>query len=214
MLGFAFLAAGDVPWANWLPLGAGAAAMSLVLGLTVAVQRWRRRRRAEASREEDLPWQDLLGELEQLLRERAAAGLPPGEATDDDLARLLARLPAVPDARPLEMPEDREFQLVGGDERRAGRRRWGNPTEVSLHSPLWFGRRHGLVVNRSTGGLGIYADGEAPPGTPLQVRAAEAPAAVPAVRAEVRHCLPAGKGFLLGCKFSEDLPWNVRVWFG
>jgi hypothetical protein len=114
----------------------------------------------------------------------------------------------------VELPEDREFQLVGGTERRAGHRRWGNPTEVHLFSPLWAGHVHGLVVNRSTGGLGIFLDKEVPPGTPLQARAAEAPSYVPAVQAEVRHCRKVGKGFFLGCQFSEDVPWNARVWFG
>ena len=37
---------------------------------------------------------------------------------------------------------------------------------------------------------------------------------VQAVRAEVRHCRKVGKGFLLGCQFSDDVPWNARVWFG
>jgi hypothetical protein len=112
------------------------------------------------------------------------------------------------------LPEDREFVLVGGEERRNGGRRWGNPTDIYLLSPLWSGRLHGLVVNRSTGGLGIYFDEEVPPNTRLRVRAMEAPPHVPVVRAEVRYCLKAGKGFLLGCQFSEDVPWNVRVWFG
>jgi hypothetical protein len=112
------------------------------------------------------------------------------------------------------LPEDREFVLVGGEERRTGGRRWGNPTDVYLLSSLWSGRLHGLVVNRSTGGLGIYADEEVPPNTRLRVRAMEAPPHVPAVRAEVRYCLKVGKRFLLGCQFSEDIPWNARVWFG
>jgi hypothetical protein len=211
--GFAML---DVAlWTGWVPLGAGAVVTSLVVGGGVVYGRWRGGRRlSDASREEDLAWADLLALLEQRHRDRAAAGLPPREATDEELGQLLARLPAMPDPRALELPEDREFERAGGNERRAGSRRWGNPTEVHLRSLLWDDNLHGLVVNRSTGGLGIYADMEVPHGTPMQVRAVEAPAYVPAVLVQVRHSLKVGKGAFLGCQFSADVPWNIRVWFG
>jgi hypothetical protein len=103
---------------------------------------------------------------------------------------------------------------AGGNERRTGGRRWGNPTDVRLRSPLWEGQQHGLVVNRSTGGLGIFADREIPLGTLVQVRAVEAPFYVNPAQAEVRHCRKVGKGFFLGCQFCGDVPWNTRVWFG
>jgi hypothetical protein len=216
------LAVGPVTFAialeiSWVPLVAGLLVTSLMLGFMLVFRSWRRprlRRLSQVSLEEDLPWEALLRLLEKRDRERAAAGLPPEKTTDEELAQLLATLPTVPEAAPVELPEDREFQLTGGAERRRGRRRWGNPTEAHLFSYLWAGHRHGMVVNRSTGGLGIFTDGEVPPGTALRVRAAEAPAYVPAVQAEVRHCLKVGKGFILGCMFNEDLPWNLRVWFG
>jgi hypothetical protein len=202
-------------WTTWAPLGAGAVVTSLVVGGGVAYGCWRGGRGlSNASREEDLAWADLLALLEQRNRDRAAAGLPPEEATDEELGQLLARLPAMPDPRALELPEDREFGFVGHDERRAGVRRWGNPTEVHLRSLRWTASMHGLVVNRSTGGLGIFVDKEVPHGTPMQVRAADAPAYVPAALVDVRHSLKVGKGFILGCRFSTDVPWNVRVWFG
>ena len=215
MLAQGFATFGVALSTTWAPLGAGAVVTFLVIGSAVIYGHWRGGRHlSDASREEDLPWQDLLSLLEQRNRDRAAAGLPPEQATEEVLGQLLASWPGMPDPKPLELPEDREFLLVGGDERRASRRRWGNPTEVRLVSPLWAGHLHGLVVNRSTGGLGIFTDKEVTPGTSLQVRAAEAPPSVEAIRAEVRHCLQVGKGFLLGCQFSEDVPWNVRVWFG
>ena len=202
-------------WTTWAVVGAGVGATFLVLGFTLTYRRWRRRRRLSgASLEEDLDWQALLNLREKRNRERAAAGLPPEKVTDEELAKLIASLPAVPNANPLELPEDREFRLVGGNERRAGGRRWGNPIEVHLFSDQWEGHLHGLVVNRSTGGLGIFTDKEVPPDTPLQVRAAEAPSYVPVVKLEVRHCLKAGKAFVLGCEFREAVPWNARVWFG
>ena len=135
-------------------------------------------------------------------------------ATAELLGELVASLPAVSDALPVELAEDRIFQSLGGDERRTGRRRWGNPTEVHLISDLWIGFHHGLIVNRSTGGLGIFSDKEVPAGTNLKLRAAEAPGNVPAIEAEVRHCRKVGKGFLFGCQFNEEIPWNIRVWFG
>jgi hypothetical protein len=202
-------------WTTWVVVGAGIVVMFLVIGFTRTYRRWRRRRRlGDAAWEEDLDWQALLSLLEKRNRERAAAGLPPDRVTDEELAQLVASMPAVPDANPVELPEDREFRLVGGNERRAGRRRWGNPIEVHLFSSLWTDHLHGLVVNRSTGGLAIFADKEVPADTPLQVRPAEAPSYVPAVKTEVRHCLKAGRAFVLGCQFIEEVPWNARVWFG
>jgi hypothetical protein len=203
-------------WTTWVPLGAGVLVTSLVIGSGVIYRRWRGRwqRLTDASREEDLPWQELLSVLQKRNRDRAAAGLPVEQATEELLSELVASLPAVPSPRPVELPEDREFVPVGGNERRAWHRRWGNPTEIHLFSLLWPGHLHGLVVNRSTGGLGIFTDRKVPPGTPLHVRAAEAPSYVPMVQAEARHCRRVGPGFLIGCEFSEDVPWNARVWFG
>jgi hypothetical protein len=211
-LGFAAL--DGALWTTWVPLGTGVLVTFMVLGLTIIYGRWRGRRQRDASREEDLPWPELLVLLEKLQRERAGAGLPFEKTTDEELAKLLASLPAVPGPAALERPEDREFRVVDGTERRAGRRRWENPIEVHLRSALWARHLHGLVVNRSTGGLGIFSDKEIPRGTLLTIRAVEAPANVPAVGAEVRHCLKVGKGFILGCQFTADVPWNVRVWFG
>src|SRR5262249_5536276 len=147
MLALGFATFGVAGWTTWMPLGAGLAVTSLVIGSAVIYGRWRRRS-SDASREEDLAWQDLLTLLGQRNRDREVAGLPPEEATEEVLDQLLASLPSVPAPRPLELPEDREFLSVGGN-RRAGRR-WGNPTEVHLLSFLWAGHLRGLVVNRST----------------------------------------------------------------
>jgi hypothetical protein len=196
---------------SWVPLGAGVLVTSLVLGFMFVFGRRRRLRNrlSEASWEEDLPWDLLLPLLEKRDRDRAAAGLPPTTPTDEELAQFLATLP-----KRQAGPEGHELQFGGGKERRRGPRRGGNPTSVHLQSPFWANHLHGLVLNRSTGGLGLFTDVEVPPGTALRVRAAEAPAYVPAVQVEVRHCQKVGKGYVLGCQFNEDLPWNVRVWFG
>jgi hypothetical protein len=197
-------------------IAAGVVVTALVISGGVTYGRWRRRRDkwAYISREEDLPWEELLGLLESRGRARAAAGMPPEQMTEEVLDQLVSMLPSVADARPVELPEDREFKVAHENERRSGRRRWGNPTEINMRSYLWKGDLYGLVVNRSTGGLGIYTDKEVPPGTPLRIRAIEAPANIPMARAEVRHCRKIGRGYFLGCEFSDDIPWNVRVWFG
>lgn len=209
LLGYATFAFASTAWVPW---GAGVLVTFLVIGVAVVHGRWRRRQ-ANATREEDLPWDDLLSLLQQYERKQAEAGLPPEKVTDEVFGQLMGRLPVVQVTRPVELAEDHEFQALGG-ERRAGNRRWGNPTEIHLLSPLWPDHLHGLVVNRSTGGLGIFSDREIPPGTPLRVRGADAPWYVPAIEVEVRHCRKVGKGYLFGCQFNEDVPWTARVWFG
>jgi hypothetical protein len=174
------------------------------------------------SREEDLPWDELLELVRKKRRERPAPA-PPVEDDDDFseadegppddlLKRFLADKPSRQRRVPEELPEDREFQATGGVEKRTGRR-WGNPIEVHLISAT-SDRRHGLVINRSTGGLAILADREVPLGILLGVRSAEAPQYVLTVQVEVRFCRKAGRNFLLGCKFCREISWNVRVWFG
>jgi hypothetical protein len=202
-------------WTTWAAVGTGVVVTSLVLsGGVMYGRRRRRRRRFDAWWEEDMPWDLIKDMLEKHNRARAGMGMPPEEVTEELLAELMNSLPAVPNARPLDTPEDREFQLAGGVERRTGRRRWGNPTEVQLRSILWDGNVHGLIVNRSAGGLGIYTDKKVPLSTAVGITAVEAPAYIPWTGAEVRHCRKIGKGFFLGCQFNNDIPWNVRVWFG
>ena len=215
MLVFGFVTVAIVPWIAWTAVGTGLFVMALVItgGVIYGRIRWRRRI-LDASAEEDLPWDQILGLIDKHNRERAATGLPPEEVTKALLDQLVTNLPAVPDARPVELPEDREFETTGGAEKRSGRRRWGNPTEILLRSYLWTGDMHGLVVNRSTGGLGMYVDDEIPASTPIRVRAVEAPANVAVARAEVRHCRKVGRGYYIGCEFVDEIPWNVRVWFG
>jgi hypothetical protein len=207
----------------WLVPAVGIAVAALVIGGVRLIARWRQRPLDSISREEDLPWDELLELLRQYRRSRPvplpAAEDEGGDSLEDDvppdnlLRRLLSDLPSRQRRVPEELPEDREFQATGGVEKRAGRRRWGNPTEVQLISAT-SDRRFGLVINRSTGGLAILMDNEVSPGILIGIRAAEAPQYVPTVQVEVRYCRKVGRNFLLGCKFCRDIPWNVRVWFG
>jgi hypothetical protein len=202
-------------WTTWAALGTGVVVTSLVLSGGVMYGRRRRRRRQfDAWFEEDMPWDVIKDMLEKHNRALDSAGMPPEDVTEELLGQLIKSLPAVPNARPLDTPEDYDFQLAGGVDRRSNHRRWGNPTEVNLRSVMWDGNQHGLIVNRSTGGLGIYTDKKVPLTTAVRVGAVDAPAYVPWAMAEVRHCRKVGKGFFLGCQFNDEIPWHVRVWFG
>jgi hypothetical protein len=227
------LALDQMSLATWVVLGVGITVAASVYGLLGYVRRRLRRRRG--SREEDLSWEDLLERLRLRRREREKAGLSADEdlLSEEVFRELVGTLPdagpeepgaAVEDLKsqpqggvgrgPAAAPEDLRFLTQGGVERRAGRRRWGNPTEVHIILPPWPGRLHGLVVNRSTGGLALLLQQEVPAGTSIQVHSVEAPRSVPFLKLEVRHCRKAGGLFLVGCQFCEDVPWNVRVWFG
>jgi len=205
----------DVTSTLWVSVGVGAVVTALVIGSAVIYERRRTRRPdlLDAPPEVPSPQQDLLRLLETGECNPSPTRIQCERTTEEEFDQMMAAMLEIGDANPLELPEDREFLDVGGDERRASRRRWGNPTEVRLRSDVWC-ELHGLVVNRSTGGLGIYADRDLPQGSQIDVRATAAPAHIPSVRVEVRHCLKVGKGFILGCKFSEEVPWNARAWFG
>jgi len=143
--------------------------------------------------------------LRRRKRERKEAGRPSDDdlPMDELLKELVGQLPA---ASPVSTPEDLQFEIPFGAERRAGQRRWGNPTEVDITSYLWPLRVHGIVINRSTGGIALLLDREIPTGTVIKVRSVEAPSSVPGIELEVRYCRKAGKNFLIGCEFSTMSP--------
>jgi hypothetical protein len=201
-------------WTTWLALGVGLTVAYLVY---VVLSRIKARRRQLAFSSGDLPWEDLLEMLRARHRELAESGSPPQEnlPPDELLSLLLSRLPAKRRRRRSQAPpEEREYLANGGTERRSSIRRWGNPTEVSLTSALLPGRLHGLVINRSAGGLAIFVDEEVQPATILSVRPREAPSYVPSVQIEVKNCRKVRRNFLIGCQSSTEIPWNVLVWFG
>jgi hypothetical protein len=240
MLVFGLTLFGDDGWSIWGPVGVGAFVTILVIGGTFVYQRWNvRTRRAKAAGEDGLPWVDLMSLLDKYNRERATTGLPPEEPTEDVLVKLLLSMPKVPRAKAVEATEDPTDDILvklllsmprgkavesdagqylseGGAERRQEKRRWGNPTEVFITSTVWPGEAHGLIVTRSNSGLSIFLakEIEVEKGLPLNIRAAEAPTYVQTVVAQVRHFRKLGKGYLLGCEFTHEVPWNVRVWFG
>jgi hypothetical protein len=199
---------------HWTTLGVGLGVAAVVY---LVLSRITRRRRLLAFSSGDLPWEELLEMLRARQSELAASGSPPQEDLPPDqlLALLLSRLPAKRRRRRrTEEPDERENLQSGGVERRSSGRSWGNPTEVSLTSYLWSGRLHGLVINRSVGGLAIFVDEEVPPSTTLAVRPLDAPNYVPSVEFEVRYCRKIRRNFLIGCQARTEIPWNVQVWFG
>jgi hypothetical protein len=99
-------------------------------------------------------------------------------------------------------------------DRRMSLRKWGNPTAVSIIAAAGGkGDLDGTIWNRSDGGLGVLVDQAFAPGDQLMIRAKEAPPQIPWVRAEVRHCQPLRKSWMIGCKFQEVVHWETWVWF-
>jgi hypothetical protein len=206
----------SAPVATSVAVAVGGTVASLVY---VTLRRFgaRGRRFGAYSAEEDLPWEDLLPLLQARERDLAASGLKPEQELPPDelLASLIARLPARSGRLDYEPPrEERHFLEHGGADKRSGRRRWGNPTSVYLTSALLSGRLHGVVINRSTGGLGIFVDQKMQLGTLLEVRGVEAPRYVPSAEIEVKFCRKVRGHYIIGCQFVHEIPWNVRVWFG
>src|SRR5262245_39482871 len=201
---------------TWQAVSAGTIVASLVFVILRRYASWRRRRLTVRSTEEDLPWQDLLELLRQRESELAASGAPPedDQPSEELLALLLSRLPSKSARRGLKLPAEARHFLEMAMERRSGRRRWGNPTDVQLTSPLLPCPLQGVVINRSTGGLGIFVDAEVQAGAVLEVRSVEAPRYVPSAEVEIKYCRKVRRQYILGCQFCSEIPWNVRVWFG
>lgn len=100
-----------------------------------------------------------------------------------------------------------------GDHRGALRRE-GNPVEVVLQIPDASAALTGMVLNRSRGGLLLSVAQEVDTGTFLKVLPAHAPEGTDWVAIEVRHCRPRENGWMLGCKFRQEVPWGVLLLFG
>ena len=197
-------------WLTWVSFSIG-------LGVTLTVLWFSGilpfRRRVTLLDEGDLPWDQLL----DLLQTKRKQGGDAAESADDlpsdqVLKDLLKQLPAKRGAAP--MSEDEASYLRSGRQRRASRRRWLNPVEARVTSVLDTAPQNGLIVNQSEGGLAILTDNEHAIGAVLFVSAVEAPKSIPAVGVTVRHTRRAGKLWIHGCEYLQEVPWNVKVWFG
>jgi hypothetical protein len=100
-------------------------------------------------------------------------------------------------------------------DRRGAVRREGQPVRVVLGSPTFRnGVCDGYVLDRSTGGLRIAVQTAIAPGTPVQVRAADAPDTVEFVTIIIRSCRKNDDYYELGCEFEKTPPWNILLLFG
>jgi hypothetical protein len=63
----------------------------------------------------------------------------------------------------------------------------------------------GTMHNISTGGVAIHVAHYVSPGTAVEIRGKRLQE-----QATVRHCTPAGSGFILGCEFRRPL---LTLWF-
>jgi hypothetical protein len=201
-------------WLTWVSLAIGLGVGWLVYMASGYILP-ARRRRAQAVAEEDLPWDDLLESLKS--HKKGDGGeLPEGweDLSPDELLKLvIVQKPGADHEAKAPLP-DEDMPLPPGAERRRSRRRWNAPVDVRITAPFHEKPLHGIVVNRSTGGVAVLTDTELAPGTIIFVRAAEAPSSVPSAELLVRHSRAAGKLWLMGCQYKKEVPWSVKVWFG
>jgi len=100
-------------------------------------------------------------------------------------------------------------------EHRSAVRRAGNPIAVQLTDVECHGSpKAGLVVDRSTRGLGLALDRPLIVNTLLNVRAANAPAGTGWVKLRVRNCRRIKGRYRVGAEFVQTPPWSVLLLFG
>jgi hypothetical protein len=172
---------------RWIPVGSGIGVGCLVLFTgALCFSHWKR-----------IPLRDVI-----LLRRRKPSA-PPPNSSDQPVQLAPVYLPT---------PDEDIFYLRKGRERRRWVRRWGNPVEVRITSPLHPETLSGTVVNRSTGGVALLVDHAFDAGAILKVRAVLAPKNVPCLDVEVKNCRKAGRNWVVGCEYPENPPWNALVW--
>ena len=100
-------------------------------------------------------------------------------------------------------------------EQRGTHRRKGNPIGVQITDADAKGEPfHGVVTNRSAGGLGLEVDRPIEVNTTVSIRVVKAPVTVPWIQVLVRSCRQHENGWLLGCQFVKPPPWSIMLLFG
>jgi hypothetical protein len=196
-------------WIVWVSLIMGLAVAGLVYVVVgIVVRPFRMPQRAPVFNEEDIPWEGL----HELMKGRYTDGKSPAneELPAEELMQML--MTQVSDTG-IDAPSGVNWSAPQG-ERRRSLRRWFNPIEVVILSPFHENPLHGLVINRSTGGLAILSDISFDADTVLRVRPMDAPAGITYVEVTVRHARKASKLWVIGCQYKENVAWNVKVWFG
>lgn len=116
------------------------------------------------------------------------------------------QLPASPGYDPF-------IQGSPGDQRKCFRRN-GNPVEVQYRLVDSKIVGHGLVLDRSVGGLRLGLDQEITVGTHLLLLPGGASDMTPWTEVEVRTCRTIGDSWELGCQFVKVPPWSILLMFG
>jgi hypothetical protein len=105
--------------------------------------------------------------------------------------------------------------LPKGAEKRTALRRGGDPVPVQITAnPDGSAPSEAMVLDRSRGGMLLAVSEETPRGAIRYVLPPHAPADLEWVGLEVRHCRFRDGKWLLGCKFTKELTWNVLLMFG
>jgi hypothetical protein len=100
-------------------------------------------------------------------------------------------------------------------EQRGAHRRKGNPVGIQITDAEAKGEPfHGVIMNRSAGGLGLEVDRPIDVNTTVSVRVVNAPVTIPWIQVLVRSCRQQENGWLLGCQFVKPPPWSIMLLFG
>ncbi len=100
-------------------------------------------------------------------------------------------------------------------DKRIGLRRRGTTTAVMISDAAheatpW----HGIVADRSVGGLRLIQENAVAAGTTLSVRPGRATPTTPWTQIEVRHCRKTTDGWELGCSFIRTPASTLMMDFG
>jgi hypothetical protein len=139
------------------------------------------------------------------VRRRAKAAPPPSQP-----------IVPVPTRESSELRESSEFWEPTEPDPRGRRksfRRVGNPTFVQLIG-LSDPPVRGLVMNRSSGGIGLAMDRPVAVGSVLLVLPVQAPAGTAPVEIRVLWCLERTDRHEIGCQFTAPLPTGLLMLFG
>jgi hypothetical protein len=136
-------------------------------------------------------------------------------ATGNVLVRRRRRHTESRASHPHPNPDYDPFTQGSPSEQRKAYRRNGNPVEVYYKFPDDKQHvRHGIVLDRSVGGLRLGLDAEVIPGARLLVLPANASDLVAWTEVEVRTCRSIGDSWEVGCQFVKVPPWSVLLLFG
>ncbi len=99
-------------------------------------------------------------------------------------------------------------------ERRQTTRRMVTPVFVSLRrSQAQSETIEGLLLNASSGGVGLSLPQAISAGTIFEIRLTNAAPSVPWVPVEVTYCVPISSRWKIGCRFLEKLSVEVQLLF-